>query len=84
MVRELEEKQAQGAKGYRGARIKLLDMYNITLYRQEAHPWTDNARHNWDCLHYCLPGVPDAWNEILLWQMEAGKHKTRMSLTVTA
>ncbi|GJP33462.1 hypothetical protein CLOM_g18000 [Closterium sp. NIES-68] len=73
VVRGFEQKQAQGASGFQGARIKLLDMYNVTLYRQEAHPSTYNARGIWDCLHYCLPGVPDVWNEILLWQMEIEK-----------
>ncbi|XP_076887031.1 protein trichome berefringence-like 7 [Bidens hawaiensis] len=35
-------------------------------YRSDAHVgiWSDNPTVP-DCSHWCLPGVPDAWNEIL-------------------
>ncbi|KAI3686087.1 hypothetical protein L1987_79757 [Smallanthus sonchifolius] len=35
-------------------------------YRSDAHvgTWSDNPTVP-DCSHWCLPGVPDAWNEIL-------------------
>ncbi|OWM82643.1 protein trichome birefringence-like [Punica granatum] len=52
---------------------------NITLmtdYRKDGHPSIYRKRHLTDaerrsplmfqdCSHWCLPGVPDAWNEIL-------------------
>lgn len=35
-------------------------------YRSDAHvgTWSDNPTVP-DCSHWCLPGVPDAWNQIL-------------------
>ncbi|MFS7940996.1 putative PMR5 domain, PC-Esterase [Helianthus anomalus] len=35
-------------------------------YRSDAHvgTWSDNPTVP-DCSHWCLPGVPDAWNEIM-------------------
>lgn len=35
-------------------------------FRSDAHvgTWSDNPTVP-DCSHWCLPGVPDAWNEIL-------------------
>lgn len=38
--------------------------------RSDAHvgTWSDNPLVP-DCSHWCLPGVPDAWNEILFSQL---------------
>ncbi|CAI7795058.1 unnamed protein product [Closterium sp. NIES-54] len=53
-----------------GAHISLLDMHNLTLSRQDGHPGVYTPGSHPDCLHYCLPGVPDSWNELLLWRLE--------------
>ena len=39
----------------------------MSSYRQDAHPssQTKTAAPT-DCKHWCLPGVPDHWNEIWL------------------
>ncbi|KAK4751965.1 hypothetical protein SAY87_020763 [Trapa incisa] len=42
---------------------------HVTLmgaYRSDAHvgTWSDNPSVP-DCSHWCLPGVPDSWNEVL-------------------
>lgn len=62
----------------RGAKIELLDITQLSEYRKDAHPTV--YRRQWrpltkeqlanpftyaDCTHWCLPGVPDVWNEIL-------------------
>ncbi|KAL8528273.1 hypothetical protein ACS0TY_005904 [Phlomoides rotata] len=33
-------------------------------YRVDAHPGVI-AKNESDCLHWCLPGVPDVWNQLL-------------------
>ena len=46
--------------------VHVLDAYAISRLRVDAHPG-----HAGDCLHYCLPGVPDIWNGRLLTTMMA-------------
>nr|VDC95208.1 unnamed protein product [Brassica oleracea] len=51
--------------------IKLLDLTHLSEYRADAHPaiWLgkQDAVAIWgqDCMHWCLPGVPDTWVDIL-------------------
>lgn len=53
-----------------------LNISRLTAYRKDAHPsiyrMTYNtaeeriaAERSQDCSHWCLPGVPDTWNELL-------------------
>ncbi|CAI9301582.1 unnamed protein product [Lactuca saligna] len=69
VVQDLEKK---------GLKIELLNITQLSQYRNDGHP-TIYKRHwvppteselanpiaNSDCIHWCLPGVPDVWNEIL-------------------
>lgn len=59
--------------------VTLLNITQLSEYRKDAHAsvygerkgklLTKEQRANpksfADCIHWCLPGVPDAWNEIL-------------------
>lgn len=51
--------------------IKLLDLTHLSEFRADAHPaiWLGkkDAVSIWgqDCLHWCLPGLPDTWVDIL-------------------
>ncbi|XXG44272.1 hypothetical protein AAC387_Pa01g4125 [Persea americana] len=40
-----------------------------SIYRKQWEPLTEeqllNPRSYADCIHWCLPGVPDVWNELL-------------------
>ncbi|KAK3414058.1 hypothetical protein EUGRSUZ_I02565 [Eucalyptus grandis] len=55
----------------RGSDIQLLDLTHLSEYRADAHPaiWLGkkDAVAVWgqDCMHWCLPGVPDTWADIL-------------------
>ncbi|KAF7142457.1 hypothetical protein RHSIM_Rhsim05G0225000 [Rhododendron simsii] len=62
----------------KGLKIEMLNITQLSEYRKESHPsihkkqWTpltedqlSNPRSYSDCVHWCLPGVPDVWNEIL-------------------
>ncbi|KVH94686.1 PC-Esterase [Cynara cardunculus var. scolymus] len=66
------EKVLRGMK----TRVSYLNITRLTDFRKDGHPsiyrkkhYTDEERrsplHFQDCSHWCLPGVPDAWNEIL-------------------
>ncbi|KAI3439215.1 PMR5N domain-containing protein [Psidium guajava] len=55
----------------RGTDIQLLDLTRLSEFRADAHPaiWLGkkDAVAVWgqDCMHWCLPGVPDTWADIL-------------------
>lgn len=51
--------------------IEVLDLTHMSEFRADAHPaiWLGrkDAVAVWgqDCMHWCLPGVPDTWVDIL-------------------
>jgi hypothetical protein len=47
--------------------ITVLHITSMSALRSDAHvgKWNGNPSIP-DCSHWCLPGVPDMWNEILL------------------
>lgn len=62
-----------------GVNVQLINTTQLTQCRKDAH--TTIYRKQWrpltelqkkfphraaDCSHWCLPGVPDIWNELLL------------------
>ncbi|ONK69439.1 uncharacterized protein A4U43_C05F22900 [Asparagus officinalis] len=69
-LKEFQIAKEEGKK--KGIDFKLLDTTNAMLLRPDGHPsryghWP-NAKvtlYN-DCVHWCLPGPVDMWNDILL------------------
>ncbi|KAI6700389.1 hypothetical protein NL676_014713 [Syzygium grande] len=61
-----------------GIKMRLLDTTPAMLLRPDGHP---NRQCNWlkskvaqaDCVHWCLPGPIDTWNELLLYMMKSEK-----------
>ncbi|KAG2611428.1 protein trichome birefringence-like 19 [Panicum virgatum] len=61
-----------------GVRLRLMDVTKMMLRRPDGHP--DRYGHgpgehegfDIDCLHWCLPGPIDVWNDLLL-QILAGR-----------
>ncbi|KAF9591934.1 hypothetical protein IFM89_010292 [Coptis chinensis] len=62
----------------RGLNVQILNITQLSEYRKEGHPsihrkqWDEltedqvsNPSSYADCIHWCLPGVPDTWNELL-------------------
>lgn len=62
----------------RGLNVQMINITQLSEYRKEGHP--SIYRKQWeplteeqisnplgysDCIHWCLPGVPDIWNELL-------------------
>ncbi|OMO56083.1 PC-Esterase [Corchorus olitorius] len=52
------------AEAVNGTKVKILDITALSDLRDEAHISHYGKKAN-DCLHWCLPGVPDTWNELL-------------------
>uniref|UniRef100_A0A0D9X2C4 Uncharacterized protein n=1 Tax=Leersia perrieri TaxID=77586 RepID=A0A0D9X2C4_9ORYZ len=51
------------------AKLQVLNVTMMAAQRRDGHPSVYNvaaaAGQRADCSHWCLPGVPDAWNELL-------------------
>ncbi|XP_059663230.1 protein trichome birefringence-like 39 [Cornus florida] len=47
--------------------VYLLDVTTLSQYRKDAHPtwYGGGGRTTTDCSHWCLPGLPDTWNQLL-------------------
>lgn len=59
--------------------VDLVDIMTLSEYRKDAHTSVYTLRQGKlllpeqkanpaefaDCLHWCLPGVPDTWNKLL-------------------
>lgn len=58
-----------------GSEIPLLNLTYMSEFRADAHPaiWLGKkdavAVYGQDCMHWCLPGVPDTWVDILAAQI---------------
>ncbi|OMO56084.1 hypothetical protein COLO4_35784 [Corchorus olitorius] len=56
----------------KGTRINILDITALSDMRHEAHKsqyHVFGTSAYYDCLHWCLPGIPDTWNELLAAQL---------------
>lgn len=60
------------------SKVSVLNITQLSEYRKDGHPsiyrkfWEtlrpeqlSNPASYSDCIHWCLPGVPDVWNELL-------------------
>ncbi|TVU11888.1 hypothetical protein EJB05_45498, partial [Eragrostis curvula] len=79
-VRNIVYDEAEAAKARNGGdgavRIEVLDVTKLAAMRPDGHPGVYMHRHplppfvpkkiGSDCLHFCLPGPVDTFNEILL------------------
>lgn len=51
--------------------VRLLNVTKLTNFRRDGHPSVYSkalgmvSKRKQDCSHWCLPGVPDAWNELI-------------------
>lgn len=74
---ELEEfEKAVPRATQNGVKLKLLDFTNLLLLRPDGHPGAyrefqpfakdKDAKVQNDCLHWCLPGPIDTWNDLIM------------------
>lgn len=66
-VEEVERIKVEGEKN--GKRFEVLDVTKAMLMRPDGHPgsyWNKWADGYNDCVHWCLPGPIDVWNDLLL------------------
>ncbi|XP_057462884.1 protein trichome birefringence-like 25 [Actinidia eriantha] len=74
---ELEEFEKAAERGSgKGISLKLLDTTHLSLLRPDGHPGVfrqfqpyskgKKGKLQNDCLHWCLPGPIDSWNEVIM------------------
>ncbi|XP_075474597.1 protein trichome birefringence-like 34 [Primulina tabacum] len=72
------EKTIDEVRQRSGLSVEIINITQLSEYRKEGHPsiyrkqWEplskeqiSNPLNYADCIHWCLPGVPDVWNELL-------------------
>ncbi|CAI5527676.1 unnamed protein product [Closterium sp. Naga37s-1] len=68
-VASMTTRDAIKEDGVLGTSVRLLNTTHLSAYRGDAHPAGWDPRYvtakGQDCLHWCLPGVPDMWNELV-------------------
>ncbi|KAF8413296.1 hypothetical protein HHK36_001274 [Tetracentron sinense] len=73
-LEEFEKAVSEGSE--KGVKLKLFDTTHLSLFRPDGHPGPyrqfhpfaedKNAKVQNDCLHWCLPGPIDSWNDLLM------------------
>ncbi|RZC44453.1 hypothetical protein C5167_037399 [Papaver somniferum] len=48
------------------SRFQVLDITGLSELRADAHPSTAGGKKHVDCMHWCLPGITDTWNDLLM------------------
>ncbi|WVZ05626.1 hypothetical protein V8G54_018972 [Vigna mungo] len=55
--------------------VTLLNVTSLSAYRIDGHPSVYGRKRRssriQDCSHWCLPGVPDTWNELLYFHLQS-------------
>ncbi|XP_042442079.1 protein trichome birefringence-like 5 [Zingiber officinale] len=64
--------------------VVLLNVTKLTNYRKDGHPSVygkkviegeKTSKRRQDCSHWCLPGIPDAWNELIYATLVQQQHR---------
>ncbi|GFY93404.1 similar to TRICHOME BIREFRINGENCE-LIKE 8 [Actinidia rufa] len=66
-------------------KAQFLNISYLTEFRIDAHPSSHRESGTppdapQDCSHWCLPGVPDTWNELLCAQLLSKGFRTRLKV----
>ncbi|XP_043702591.1 protein trichome birefringence-like 13 isoform X1 [Telopea speciosissima] len=53
-------------RALKGSSFHILDITRMSEFRADAHPSTAGGKKHNDCMHWCLPGITDSWNDLLV------------------
>ncbi|KAL2922145.1 Protein trichome birefringence-like 13 [Bienertia sinuspersici] len=48
----------------KGSSFYVLNITHMSEYRADAHPSNAGGKKHDDCMHWCLPGITDTWNDL--------------------
>lgn len=58
-------------RALRGSNFRILDITHMSEFRADAHPSTTGGKIHDDCMHWCLPGLTDTWNDLFIAQLNS-------------
>ncbi|OIV94579.1 hypothetical protein TanjilG_25641 [Lupinus angustifolius] len=53
-------------KALEGSGFIILDVTHLSEFRADAHPGKAGGKRHDDCMHWCLPGITDTWNDLFI------------------
>lgn len=53
-------------KALLGSGFIVLDITHLSEFRADAHPSAAGGKKHNDCMHWCLPGLTDTWNDLFI------------------
>ncbi|KAK1402049.1 Protein trichome birefringence-like 13 [Heracleum sosnowskyi] len=57
-------------KAVKGTSFSSLDITSMSEFRADAHPSNTGGKKHDDCMHWCLPGITDIWNDLFIAKLE--------------
>ncbi|XP_024027209.1 protein trichome birefringence-like 13 [Morus notabilis] len=63
-------------KALKRSNFHILDISHLSEFRADAHPSTAGGKKHDDCMHWCLPGITDTWNDLFVKQLNNIKLRT--------
>lgn len=64
-------------KALEGSGFHILDITHLSEFRADAHPSAAGGKKHDDCMHWCLPGITDTWNDLFIAQLNNVKFRTK-------
>ncbi|XP_057788047.1 protein trichome birefringence-like 13 isoform X2 [Salvia miltiorrhiza] len=63
-------------RALRGSKFQILDITRMSEFRADAHPSAAGGKRHDDCMHWCLPGLTDTWNDLFIAHLSSikGRH----------
>ncbi|XP_039130124.1 protein trichome birefringence-like 13 [Dioscorea cayenensis subsp. rotundata] len=61
-------------KAVEGSSFRVLDITHMSEFRADAHPSVAGGKKHEDCMHWCLPGLTDSWNDLLVAYLDNWKN----------
>ncbi|KAG9441606.1 hypothetical protein H6P81_017460 [Aristolochia fimbriata] len=53
-------------KALESSTFRILEVTQMSEFRADAHPSIAGGKKHEDCMHWCLPGITDVWNDLLV------------------
>ena len=63
-------------KALKGSAFIVLDITHLSEFRADAHPATAGGKKHDDCMHWCLPGLTDTWNDLFIARLNSIKGRS--------
>ncbi|XP_014510086.1 protein trichome birefringence-like 13 isoform X2 [Vigna radiata var. radiata] len=62
-------------KALEGSDFIILDITHMSEFRADAHPASAGGKKHDDCMHWCLPGITDTWNDLFIELLNSKKYQ---------